>query len=758
MFLIVFGGFFVPNKNLFSQTANIPLGTCIVTKKYANAPPPIVETFTNISSYDCARKYIAPPTETSSSWTPNNAAENQAAIEESESNYSKSPLSVLGTALGFAAEKWVAPVLSWIFWLVQKILSFWMGLNGIILNWVLKVTVVDMSKNISNMIGINIVWKMVKDLMNIVFIFMLVYYGILLIIGQKSLDSIRSFIAMIILAALLVNFSLFFTKVLIDASNVVTIGFYKALVSNSGGIQSGGTNPNTGNTDSISGLSNTFQQALNLQSFYDKESVQGNGYGPLIASLSASVLFFITGFIFFAISVMFVIRYVVLIILLALSPVAYMSMALPGIKGYASEWWKSLNGQLIFAPLFMIMMYITITLINSEGFIHPSAKGASWSGIQTATESGAGVISGGSLDSSVSLIFNFAVIISLVVASLIVSKKYASQGSTYIGKATGNLTSFAGGALMGGAAAVGRRTVGAGASRLSQSQTFQDWAGRSLIGEQALKGTRYAASSNFDVRSSRLGSAVTKNTGVDLGKAQQGGYDKTLQDQISKKDKFAQSLSTDAQKQAYAQRQMSGVVNRFYTRGGSQAGHVQSVFGTMGRSNRILASRILNNQIQPLQTQLTALQNNLQNMQNRDSQLNQQLNTAQANLINLQNLPQANRQPNHNQQVQNLQNSINNVQNQINNNNTNMTNAQNQINAINPMIQGLNGQINTYGLTNPGNLIPLTPQQQIANNAFLASLTPAQQQANAVAQAAGQPLPHPLPHQQRQARADEQNY
>ena len=69
---------------------------------------------------------------------------------------------------------------------------------------------------------------MLSDLANICFIFLLVYAGIRLILGVGKFNA-KSMIVNVILMAVLINFSLFFTKIIIDAGNITARIFYNAI-------------------------------------------------------------------------------------------------------------------------------------------------------------------------------------------------------------------------------------------------------------------------------------------------------------------------------------------------------------------------------------------------------------------------------------------------------------------------------------------------------------------------------------------------
>ncbi len=433
----------------------------------------------------------------------------------------------------------------WISYLILGLVSLVLWMAGVLLDYVLKYTILGMSENIKNLAGINIAWKTIKDLMNILFIFLLVYEGILLIIGQSDVGKIRKFITGIVLAALLINFSLFFTKVLIDASNIVTIGFYNSIIAQSSEVVNPSANYNstTGNIDqaistgTISGLSVPFMKALGVSSFFSKESISqmssnsGGDTNLIIIGLAGSILFLIVSFVFFAVSMMFIIRYIALIVLLMLSPIAYMGMALPFMQKYAKEWWESLQGQLLFAPVYMLMTWVVLTLMFSGGFITQAGPDG-WSKLLVGSN-------GAGSQGSISLLFNFVVIIGLIITTLVISKNIAKKGSDLISSATKNLTAFAGGKIVGGAAKIGRSTVGAAGQAVANNQWLRERAPDSRLARTALSLGSKTGSASFDARATSSFGALTDKTGVKVGKAGgKGGYQKDREDKINKRMEF----------------------------------------------------------------------------------------------------------------------------------------------------------------------------------------------------------------------------
>jgi hypothetical protein len=215
--------------------------------------------------------------------------------------------------------------IGWLGYILLKLAAWLLEIAGWLLNYSIKWTIVDWAKNVGQMTGINIAWKFIRDLMNICFIFFLVYYSIKLIIGQETRQHIYKFIGMIVLVSLLINFSLFITKVIIDASNVATIGMYQTILG--------------GQKDPDVGLSDAYQQNLGLTNFYGASGFKSfsdangsSGQKMFFIGLIGSVLFVITAFVFFAVFIMFLIRYLVLIFLLMFAAVGFMGMVVPGMK------------------------------------------------------------------------------------------------------------------------------------------------------------------------------------------------------------------------------------------------------------------------------------------------------------------------------------------------------------------------------------------------------------------------------------------
>ncbi len=437
--------------------------------------------------------------------------------------------------------------LLWLLFAILSLVSLFLMFSGMILDFVLNYTIVDMRLRIDGLSGINTAWKILKDLMNIVFIFLLLYEAIKLIIGQGSKESVKKFITGIVLASILINFSLFFTKVLIDASNIVTVGLYDATIINSEPLVVG---PSTGT--SIIGLSTPIMRAVGLTSFFSTgtfesmTSAAGGQLNMLAIPILALVLFSVVIFVFFAMSMMLIIRFLTLILLLILSPIAYMGLALNFMKPYSSQWWKAFNSQLLFPPILMLMMLIVITLVSSPGFIISGNWGnviPTGSDPESINQSAQGFID---------LIFKFIMVIGLTISALVISKKVSNDGSSHISNATAKLTGFAGSAVMGGAGRFGRATVGRAANNAANDDDLKARAIMERKGfidktkgawaRTVLKTSDKLAGKSFDVRGTSSFESLAKTSGFggDFGKPDKNdNFRDKLKEQAEKAEKNA---------------------------------------------------------------------------------------------------------------------------------------------------------------------------------------------------------------------------
>lgn len=342
----------------------------------------------------------------------------------------------------------ILPIASWFLWVAGWFFNFTISYSLNMGNFLKDVPIVDMG------------WKIARDLANICFIFILLYIAINTILQTKSADTKRLLIRVIVIAILL-NFSLFFAKVVIDSSNILALQFYQKM----GGAE---TAPPASLFKDVTeasgkeGLSQTLLKGLGLESVYNDGDSASNGQAPktgsvLVVSLGGALLIMVTAFVLIAGAIMFVIRTIVLVFLMILAPLAFLSMVLPQTEQYWKKWIGMLLNQSFFAPFYLMLIYI-VTAVVSGKFGGNVAEG-----IKSEVNLGTFLAGNGS---SVGTLFVFVVLVGFMLASLIVAKSLGAYGGDFAKNVAGRATFGLSGWL-------GRQTVGRAFNNMAKSDTAE---------------------------------------------------------------------------------------------------------------------------------------------------------------------------------------------------------------------------------------------------------------------------------------------
>ncbi len=429
--------------------------------------------------------------------------------------------------------KWVAGALGWVAVFLLQIASLITYLSGVVLNFVIQFTVVNMKANLNDVETINNAWKTIRDLGNMGFIFVLLYAAITTILGTGK-DN-KQLIVRVVVVAILINFSLFFTKVVIDISNVLAVTFYDAIAPGA-----------LGNNVSL-GLSNSIMDPLKITSIF-KAAGELEGQQLLIVGVMGTIVALIAAFVFFAVAILFIIRFVVLIFVLILSPIAFLSYVLPKMDKYRKQWSEALIGQAFFAPIYFLLTWIVIVIARGLPTYPGSAMSAALSGI---VKNGETVPD----PSSLGLLINFFIVIALLITSLVIAKEWANKAGGGMNKLTSWATGVAGGATLGMAGRFGRNTLGRAGVALGENEKLKaaaaEGGAKGMAARLALVAGRKTGGAGFDIRATGLGG--TLGAGKAAGK---GGFAKFREEKAKEEAKFAASLGPSDKEIAYAQRDL----------------------------------------------------------------------------------------------------------------------------------------------------------------------------------------------------------
>ncbi|HEY9586337.1 MAG TPA: hypothetical protein VJJ27_01695 [Candidatus Paceibacterota bacterium] len=431
---------------------------------------------------------------------------------------------------------------------VLSFFAFILGISAIFLDFVLNLTVVELKKNLDEVTAIGEAWKALRDLINLSFIFILLYASIRTILGLESPGKI---IKNIVLAALFINFSMFFTRVMIDASNSVALFFYNRLatpVSETSGSVIAGLNARA------AGLTNAYVVPLRIQTLYSKAKPVTGGANPnpvdgapdswsiFTIGVLGSFMLGLVAFVFLAITIMFVIRYAALVMLLIFSPLGFVKKDLPLIGEYSARWWGFLKSQLLWPPFFMILTWVTLKIINSKGMIAATCAASGNCDLRGLAQAG-----GAPPDSSaVGLAVNFLIIMTFIIMSLVLSQQTAQKGAEAFSGLYKKASKWAGNAMFGTGGVLGRRTLGALGMAAASSETLKGAASSSRLARMALLGADKLQKSSFDARASRVGAFMKEEAGIDAGQAGgKGGIQKSVEEAQKKLEERTKLFETD---------------------------------------------------------------------------------------------------------------------------------------------------------------------------------------------------------------------
>ena len=350
---------------------------------------------------------------------------------------------VVGT---FNANECVKLVTSTIFFIILTISGYFLGIVGVFLEQVIKYTIININENLAGVTSIKTAWALIRDLANLSFIFILVYLAIDTILQTGRVNTGKA-LRQVIIVAILINFSYFFTQVIIDASNALAVTFYNL------------ANSVKGST----GIDKGIMQGLGVSSLLATPEVVGvfaaKDWIAIIAwGLGGFVLIMVSGFVLFGIALILLIRYLVFIFVLITSAAGFAFSILPATQQYSKKWWNALINQSIVAPILFIFLWIVVTLINDEKFLPKGGNLSDAFVIPEGTIDATGAVASAS---GVGALLNFSIAIGLLVMAILAAVAVGAAGSKYVSNMGKKLNKSMGtGLAKRGGGALARGTIG----------------------------------------------------------------------------------------------------------------------------------------------------------------------------------------------------------------------------------------------------------------------------------------------------------
>lgn len=417
----------------------------------------------------------------------------------------------------------------WLIKVIVEFVAYIAKLANILFSIAIYLSIRQFSTFVDSIEAINTGWKIIRDLMNLLFIGSLFYIAINTIL-QTSQANWKRDVPKIIIAALLINFSMLFTKIMIDASNLMTVTFYDNASSVNGTPQyvkwfgsdtnldlGAGPIPDIATQITSIAVDHKIDKLNNRRPGEKKSLLQE--IGP---SLGKIFLLGVTAFVLLVAALLFIIRTIVLIFLLILSPFAFIGMILPKGQQFASQWWKNLTDQLLFAPAYMLCFFIVIQMAIAS------------SGIKTAFGS-AGDTYGAST------LMLFVILTGMMFGCIFVAKSMGAKGAQWAQQT-------AGGALAAPIARFGQETAGRMAARRAEKLRAElqnpdlDPKKRARLESQLVRADKLSKAT-FDVRNTKTVQTLGKVGGADFGKGTDKSYAKRQEDKLKAVKEASKSLA-----------------------------------------------------------------------------------------------------------------------------------------------------------------------------------------------------------------------
>ncbi|MEA2097972.1 MAG: hypothetical protein U9P70_02765 [Patescibacteria group bacterium] len=190
---------------------------------------------------------------------------------------------------------------------------------------------------------VDIGWTTVRDMCNTFYLFFLLIIAFGTILRSSTFNA-KNLLPKLIISLFLINFSAVIAKLVIDFGQV----FLYEIRNWMGTFQGG--------AGSLTSIVDQFNIMLNNSSSASLDKV------ILVAFALAYSL--VLGFVYIMLAIFLLIRLVAFVFLIILSPIAFLSIVMPSMSKYTSEWWSELVKYSLFGPIFMFFVYLSATMAN----------------------------------------------------------------------------------------------------------------------------------------------------------------------------------------------------------------------------------------------------------------------------------------------------------------------------------------------------------------------------------------------------------
>jgi len=353
-----------------------------------------------------------------------------------------------------------SPLKKWLYLFVVNFFGWLVWACGYLLDWAVTNFVINfgLEFNTSGVgVAVNALWGLVRDFFNILFIFGFIWIGFQMILDSGNSRAKQTLVSLI-MAALLVNFSLFISKFVVDFSNrlaseVALAGF--PMIDPDQTYRTRAT-PGAG-SDRVS-ISDTFFDHLGIAKTLNvPKGISDGEVEPWAFIFGSAIFYLVAAFVFAAGGIMLIIRFVALSIFMVLSPFMFLGWVFPGMQGWTSKYWKGFLGRAFYAPVYIILLFFAGTILQNMfgdgGSSRVVIEGQQLGLLSAVTNNS---------DNLTQVLGPFILSAAFLLAAVIVAGKMSADGAGGVMNVGSNIVRGGQRRLKNGALGVGRGAVGVG--------------------------------------------------------------------------------------------------------------------------------------------------------------------------------------------------------------------------------------------------------------------------------------------------------
>ncbi|HWO07732.1 MAG TPA: hypothetical protein VNM40_04105 [Candidatus Paceibacterota bacterium] len=452
-----------------------------------------------------------------------------------------------------------------------------MATAGVIFNWGIENTVVNFNTAIYGRVasGVQDVWIAFRDIANIIIIGIFVFVAIEMILGTTTFGG-KKMVAKVLIVAILINFSMLFSRIIIETGNFIAGQFYKAVQLQIGAPAGSGANFSvnptnaglTASTQYATGISGRFSQLMGVTGFAQTGEAlwktandpKNGGYIALLQGLLTAVIFLAAAVVFLYGTFLMVVRAIMLVFLMMTSSLAFASYLLPEkiLGGYGwSTWWNALLRNVIFGPLLLIFLWATLKV--GEGVARISQNGSIGGLIDSPANAG-----------GIAALFGYLMILGMLFASIKIANSFSKSiqgfgfasaltaaplalGSRFVAapflrQVVGRPAYIAQKAEEDRAKDASRRAAAArlearsltGAAKREKEREAEEWKARAASASRIASGFGNVAGSKMNIMDAGLVKTSLKNMGISgIAAGASGKQEKSIADTIKQQSEDA---------------------------------------------------------------------------------------------------------------------------------------------------------------------------------------------------------------------------